>query len=105
MIVTQHNAWIHVVATLSVIAMGVALRIGWLGSGMLVVAVVMVWIAEGVNTAIEKLCDEVHPEQSPGIGEAKDIAAGVVLLAAIGAVMIGLCVLGPPLWMLLFASS
>ena len=37
------------------------------------------------------------PEQSPLIGAAKDVAAGAVLLAAIGAAVVGLLVFVPHL--------
>lgn len=92
---TQHNAWIHAAATLLVI--GAALYLGlnayeWL---WLVLAMVLVWMAEAFNTAIEMLADAVTREQHPLIGQAKDVAAGAVLVAALGAFIIGVLVLGP----------
>ncbi|MFT5780519.1 MAG: diacylglycerol kinase (ATP), partial [Crocinitomicaceae bacterium] len=47
---------------------------------------------EGINTAIEKICNEVTLERKPAIRDIKDIAAGAVLLASIGAVIIGVLV-------------
>lgn len=95
---TQHNAWIHATATLMVI--GAALYFGvnayeWL---WLVLAMVMVWMAEAFNTAIELLADAVTREQHPLIGQAKDVAAGAVLVAAIGALIIGVLIIGPHVW-------
>jgi diacylglycerol kinase (ATP) len=60
--------------------------------GLVITAVMAVWIAEGMNTAIENLADAVCPGHHPLIGRAKDIAAAAVLFAAAGAVLIGLLV-------------
>ncbi len=46
---------------------------------------------EAVNTAIERLCDKLSPEQDPKIGAVKDIAAGAVLISAIVAAAVGVC--------------
>ncbi len=54
-----------------------------------------VWSAEGANTALELLADHVSPEHQPLIGKSKDAAAGAVLLAAMGAVLIGALVFIP----------
>ena len=53
---------------------------------------------EACNSAIEALGDAITTEQHPLIGLAKDVAAGAVLIPAIGAVLIGLLILGPSLW-------
>jgi diacylglycerol kinase (ATP) len=58
---------------------------------------VAVWTAEALNTAFELLCDVASPEFHPLVEKAKDVAAGAVLIAAIGAAAVGLLVLGPPL--------
>jgi diacylglycerol kinase len=50
-----------------------------------------------LNTSIEQLVRVLHPEHDPSIGRGLDAAAGAVLLAAIGAVAVGLIALGPPL--------
>jgi diacylglycerol kinase (ATP) len=97
MLKTQHNAWIH--AAMSVITCAVGF---WLGLGAaewcwIVVAMMAVWTAEGINTALEKLADAVTTDDHPLIGQAKDAAAGAVLIAAFGAATIGLLVLGPRL--------
>lgn len=94
---TQHNAWIHAAATLLVIAAGAYFRLAageWL---WLVLAMALVWTAEAFNTALELLADAVTQEQHPLIGQAKDVAAGAVLLAALAALIIGALVLGPHL--------
>jgi len=54
-----------------------------------------VWSAEAVNTALEFLVDALSPGDHPLAGQAKDLAAGAVLIAAVGAAVIGVLVLGP----------
>jgi diacylglycerol kinase (ATP) len=97
LLVTQHNAWIHAVATAAVFTLALWLGLGWSEWVVLLVAVAMVWVAEAFNTAIEHLCDRVSPEYDPLVREAKDVAAGGVLIAAVVAALIGFLVLGPPL--------
>ena len=97
MIASQHNAWIHAAVTCSTVGLGLALgipRLEWLA---VVLAIVSVWTAEALNTAFELLCDVASPEFHPLVEAAKDVAAGAVLICAIGAAITGVLVLGPPL--------
>jgi len=97
MLSTQHNAWIHAAASVAAVGAGLALRIGrgeWLA---VVLAIMAVWTAEALNTAFEALCDVASPEFHPMVERAKDVAAGAVLISAIGAVAIGVLVFGPRL--------
>jgi diacylglycerol kinase len=95
MFLTQHNAWVHGVATAGVIGggfvFGVA-RTEWL---LLILAIVSVWTAESLNTAFEFLCDVAQPDFHPLVAKAKDVAAGAVLIAALGATAIGVLVFFP----------
>jgi diacylglycerol kinase (ATP) len=91
---TQPHARIHLTATVAVIALGFAFCIERLEWCLLIVAMMAVWVAEGVNTALEALADAVHPDHHPLIGRAKDVAAAAVLIAAAGALLIGLLVFG-----------
>jgi diacylglycerol kinase (ATP) len=105
MLRTQHNAWLHAVATIAVLASGFALRIGagdWLA---VVLAIMAVWTAEALNTAFEALCDVASPEFHPMVKRAKDVAAGAVLISAIGALCVGALVFGPRLAALFAARS
>jgi diacylglycerol kinase (ATP) len=95
---TQPNARIHLGATGAVLALGGVLRVSAGGWCWLIVAMVGVWMAEALNTAVELLADAACPEHHPLIGRAKDVAAGGVLLAAAGAVGIGVLVFGPVIW-------
>lgn len=95
MLRTQHNAWIHVLATACVIAVGAALRVSIDDWRWLVVAMALVWATEAINTALEYLCDVVQPDFHTSVKRAKDIAAAAVLVCAIAAVAIGLLTIWP----------
>ena len=58
----------------------------------------MVFCAEFLNTAIEAVVDLASPEFHPLAKIGKDVGAAAVLVAALAAVLIGLLILGPPLW-------
>ncbi len=92
---SQRNAWIHVAATIAVVTLGLYLGLSAEQWALVTVAVASVWTAEAINTALELLADAVAPEFNPLIGKAKDVAAGAVLIAAIGAAAIGLLVFLP----------
>jgi len=93
----ETNARIHAVATTLVIATGVTLDLTSLDWTLLAIAATVVWVAEALNTALEALSDAAVPEHSPHIAVAKDVAAGAVLLASLGAVAVGLLVFLPHL--------
>jgi len=92
---SEHNAWIHGGATVLVLAAGLGLRLSAGEWALLVVAMAGVWAAEAFNTAIEVLGDAVASDDHPLVGRAKDVAAGGVLVAAVGAAAVGLLVLVP----------
>ncbi len=92
MLRTQHNAWIHLAMTAAVIAAGLWTQITAQDWRWIVLAIALVWVAEIVNTAFEHLCDVVQPEFHISVKTAKDVAAGAVLVAAIGAAIIGVMV-------------
>ncbi|MDB4975308.1 MAG: Diacylglycerol kinase [Myxococcaceae bacterium] len=95
MIRSQHNAWVHAVASLLVIALGLVAGLTRLEWFVLVLAIVAVWTAESINTAFEFLCDVTSPEFHPLVEKAKDVAAGAVLITAVGATAIGALVFVP----------
>jgi len=92
---SQHNAWIHAVATIGVVAAGLWFGVTRWEWCALVCAIGLVWTAEALNTALEFLADEVSQEKRELIGKAKDAGAGGVLLASITAAIIGVVVLVP----------
>jgi diacylglycerol kinase (ATP) len=95
MLSTQHNAWIHAAATFGATMAGLYFGVTKAEWCWIILAIVAVWTAEALNTAFEFLTDVVSPEFHPLAGKAKDVAAGAVLITAIGAVIIGLVVMGP----------
>lgn len=85
------------------IAMAVIMVAAWLKVepwrwALLVTSIAMVISAELFNTSIEQLVKVFHREHHQRIGRALDVAAGAVLFVSLGAVAVGLIVLGPPLW-------
>ena len=95
MLRTQQNAWIHAAATAVVVCAGIALGISSAEWRWLILAIASVWTAEALNTALELLADVASPSFHPIAGKAKDVAAGAVLLSAIGAACIGIAIFGP----------
>ena len=92
---SQHNAWIHAVATIAVVIAGLLFHVERWEWCALVFAFGLVWAAEALNTALEFLADEVSQERRALIGKAKDAAAAGVLLAAMAAAVIGAIVFFP----------
>lgn len=97
MVQTQHNAWIHAVATIAVTIAGSIVGLSLSEWCWIVLAIASVWTAEGLNTAFEFLADATTKEFHPEIEKAKDVAAGAVLITAIAAAIIGSIVFGPHL--------
>jgi diacylglycerol kinase (ATP) len=95
MLRTQHNAWLHLAATAIVLSAGFGLKVSAGDWRWLVAAIVLVWVAEAMNTAFEHLCDVVSPEFHPSVQRSKDVAAGAVLVCAIGAATLGVLTLAP----------
>jgi diacylglycerol kinase (ATP) len=95
MLKSQHNAWVHACATVVVVAAGLFFAVSPSEWCLLVLAIMAVWTAEAFNTSFEFLADVASPEFHPLVKHSKDIAAGAVLISAIGAAIIGLLVLGP----------
>jgi len=96
---TQRNAWIHMVVSIAVILMSFALRIGATGWALILLAIALVWIAEFLNTALEAVVDLATNHQQHELARVgKDVGAAAVLIAAFSSIIIGLLVLGPPLW-------
>lgn len=98
---TQPNFRIQMAMLITVLAAGYWLEISageWLA---IVLASGLVLTAELLNTGLEVLADTVHPERAEGIGRAKDVAAGGVLLSSVVAGVVGVIVFGPKLWSLL----
>ena len=103
MLRSQQNAWIHAMATVGVVVFGFLFGVTPGQWCWLVLAIMAVWMAEALNTALEFLADFASPEFHPLVKKAKDVAAGAVLISALGSVIIGLFVLGPYLLRFLYS--
>lgn len=89
---SQPNAQIHLFALASVTVAGLYVGLErWEWVAVILVSGLVIAL-EAVNTAIELLCDKLHPEQHPMIGKAKDVAAAAVLIAAMVAVGVAVLV-------------
>jgi len=97
MLRSQHNAWLHAFASVCILVMGGLFRLSAGEWCWVILAIVVVWTAEALNTALEFLADAASPSFHPLVKDAKDVAAGGVLISAVGSVVIGLLVLGPHL--------
>jgi len=86
---SEHNAWLHLAATAAAIGTGLALRIDSVDCRLIAAAVLWVWSAEALNTAVERICNLVSPGPDERVRIVKDVAAGGVLVSAIGAATIG----------------
>lgn len=95
---TQHNAWIHLVFATVVILVGLWVRLKPFDWAVIVLTIAMVFTAEFINTAIEAVVDLASPVQHPLAKVGKDVGAGAVLVAALAGIVIGLLIIGPPLW-------
>lgn len=98
MLRTQHNAWIHSIASITVFALSLWLGLSRMEWAMIFLAVGQVWMAEFVNTALEAVVDLAAPDLHPLAKVGKDVAAAAVLVGALTAVVVGSLILGPPLW-------
>jgi diacylglycerol kinase len=95
---TQRNARVHLFITAAVIALGAWLELSVIQWALLVLTIGLVLAAEMLNTVAERLVDLISPGYHPLAGVVKDVAAGAVLLSAVTAFIVGLLILGPPLW-------
>lgn len=95
LITTEHSIIVQVGIAIIMTIIGFVMDISsteWLFQ---IFAIGLILVAEASNTAIEYLCDFIHPEYHKKIGFIKDIAAGIPFIAAIIAIIIGLIIYIP----------
>lgn len=91
----DQNMRIHFVAAVVVMLVNYFLdvsRIDWIFS---LILIGLVWMAETFNTALEKLADRVSQERHTLIAQAKDMAAGAVLIICVIAVICAVFIYTP----------
>ena len=94
----EPNSWVHTFVSIAVILVAAWLHLPARDWAILLLTIVIVWAAEFFNTAVENVVDLASPDLHPLAKVSKDISAAGVLLAAITSVLVGLLILGPPLW-------
>ena len=94
---SEHNAWIHGGLTASALLLSIFLSISKTEFILLILSMTLVWMAEIINTAIEKSMDFISKEKHPQIALVKDLAAAAVLISAVAAFAIGTIIFLPKL--------
>ena len=89
------NVLTHFIVSGATIAAAWALGITTAEWLWIIFCIIAVMAMEYMNTAVEQLCDHLHPERHPMIANVKDMAAGAVLITCIGAVVIGVIIFYP----------
>ncbi len=95
---TQRNMWIHSSIAAVVFIVGLWLNIPPRDWAVIILTAALVFSAEFLNTSIEVTVDLASPDTHPLAKIGKDVGAAAVLVAALAAILIGLLLLGPPLW-------
>lgn len=96
----RHQKNTRIMSVASIIVFGVALwlQIDLVGWAVLVITITTVWMAEFLNAAVEAVVNLASPEFHPMAKVAKDVAAAAVLLGAVASIIVGLLIMGPPLF-------
>ena len=94
---TERNMKIHITIAILVIIFGFLLKISKIEWFICIILISAVISAELFNTVLEVIVDMIMPEKNDNAKRAKDIAAGAVLVMAIGSAIIGLMIFVPKL--------
>jgi diacylglycerol kinase len=92
---SERNARIHLMVAALVFTAGLAMGLSNAELAAIFFAIIIVFLAEIINTAFEKTLDIIDGDIRPEIKLIKDMAAGAVLVASIGAVIIGVAIFRP----------
>ena len=96
----ERNGRIHLLFAFFAFATGLFLHVTDVELAAIFFAVIIVFLAEIFNTAIEKTLDLIDTNHHPQIKIVKDMSAGAVLVAAIAALMMGIVIFTPYIWRL-----
>jgi diacylglycerol kinase len=100
----ERNARIHLWFALAAFLLGVLLRVSDAELAAVFFAVIIVFLAEIFNTAIERTLDLIDIKENPRIKLIKDMSAGAVLVAAAAAAVVGVAIFVPHMIRMLWAS-
>ena len=95
---TQRNTRVHLTIAAGAIAVGLWVRLSTVEWSILTLTIGFVLVSEMINTVAETLIDMINPGYHPLAKVIKDVTAGAVLIGTIVSVIVGLLLLGPPLW-------
>jgi diacylglycerol kinase (ATP) len=95
LVTSEHSIIVQFVIGLLVTGAGFYFQISPTEWMLQTMAIGMVMAIEGANTAVEKICDFIHPDFNEKIGFIKDIASGAVFFAAVAAVVVGAIIYYP----------
>jgi undecaprenol kinase/diacylglycerol kinase (ATP) len=99
----QRNTRIQAVASIAIFALALLLRVSFVEMAVLILTITIVWMAEFINAAVEAVVNLASPDFHPMAKVAKDVASAAVLLGVVASTLIGLLILGPPLFTMLSA--
>lgn len=91
----NQNLQIHIAIAILVAIMSIVFRINGFEMGILGVIILLVIAAEMINTSIEEMVDLITNEHRKEAKIAKDVAAGMVLVTAVGSIIVGILVFLP----------
>ena len=91
----NRNLKIHLLLAILVIIASFLLNLTRVEKLIVLVMIVLVFSAEMVNTALEEMTDLITDEHRQEAKVAKDVAAGMVLIAALGALIVGIVIFAP----------
>jgi diacylglycerol kinase len=95
---TQRNTRVHLTIAAAAIAVGLWVRLSTAEWAILTLTIGFVLVSEMINTVAETLIDMISPGFHPLAKVIKDVTAGAVLIGAVVSAIVGLLLLGPPLW-------
>lgn len=95
LITTEHSVMVQFSIGVLLVVAGIYFNITMTEWLFQTLAIGLVLSIEGLNTAVEKIADFIHPNYHEKIGFIKDIAAGAVFFAAMTAIAIGLMIYVP----------
>jgi len=101
----QPSFIVHLSVATLVVVFGAVLRVTATEWCLLTICIATVLVAETFNSAMEALAKVVSPQHHDDVGRSLDMAAGAVLLAAVGAALVGLIVFVPRVFLLLDSLS
>lgn len=92
---TQPNFRIHLILSIAAILLSVFLQVSFVESTIIVFMIILGLSVEMLNTSVESMTDLITTEYRKDAKIAKDVAAGMMLLTAVGAVVIAFLIFGP----------